>query len=197
MYEYRKLTPKERIEVLQYRRNQGYPLHAPPHPAKGKGYFLITAANFEYRHVLSSFSRRTQFEIQMLQILKNASIDVFCRAIMPNHYHLLIHSEHFEKLSSVLRCLHGKTSREWNRIDNKPGRKVWYKYSDRKIRSEGHFYSALNYIHYNPVKHGYVSSLEDWTWSSIHLYLQGYGSQWIRKNWKFFPVLDFGKGWDD
>jgi REP-associated tyrosine transposase len=197
MYEYRKLTAQEREEILLYRQKQGYPLHAPPHPVKGEGHFLITAANFEHQHTMYSHLRRTEFEVLALDVLKNASIDPIGWIVMPNHYHLLIHTGSFEKIPPIFQQLHGKTSREWNRIDNKLGRKVWFKYSDRKIRSERHFYCALNYIHYNPVKHRYVRSPEDWPWSSIHLYIQDHGFEWVRNKWESFPVLDFGKGWDD
>jgi hypothetical protein len=40
-YEYRKLSPTEREEIVTYRRTHGYPLHAPPHPSRydfGKGW---------------------------------------------------------------------------------------------------------------------------------------------------------------
>ena len=49
---------------------------------------------------------------------------------------------------------------EWNKEDFQTGhRSVWYKYTDRQIRDDDHFYKALNYIHLNPVKHGYVQTL--------------------------------------
>ena len=80
---------------------------------------------------------------------------------MPNHYHLLICTKSFRKIPMIFKRLHGKTSHDWNQEDNKRGRKVWFKYSDRKIRTEDHFYAALNYIHHNPVKHGYVDAPGD------------------------------------
>ncbi len=36
----------------------------------------------------------------------------------------------------------------------------------------------MDYIHYNPVKHGLVQSVWEWPWSSFHRYVeQGYYSQ--------------------
>lgn len=197
MYEYRKLNSAERAEILRYRREQGYPLHAPPHPATGEGVFLITAANFEHNHILANSSRRTSFETTIFQILKRFDFDVRGWVILPNHYHLLVHTHQFQKAGMMLKQLHGKTAHEWNFQDNLPGRKVWFNYSDRKIRGERHYYASLNYIHFNPVKHGYVTSPEEWPWSSIGLYIQDYGAQWIKDKWDAFPVMDFGKGWDD
>jgi putative transposase len=54
--------------------------------------------------------------------------------------------------SRLLQQLHGTTSREWNVADGMTGqRRVWYKFTDRWIRSERHYYQALNYTHYNPL----------------------------------------------
>jgi putative transposase len=52
--------------------------------------------------------------------------------------------------------LHGRTSFQINGEDNMRGRKVWHRFQDRCMRSDRHFYTSLNYIHNNPVKHGYV-----------------------------------------
>ena len=197
MYEYRKLSQQERDEVLRYRIEKGYPLHAPPHPRKEDGCFMITAANFEHKHILVAPSRRSEFEALLLNSFNQTQIMIKAWSIMPNHYHLLVSTNSFNQLPAMFRQLHGRTSFQWNRDDNTLGRKVWFKYSDRKIRTEDHFFAALNYIHHNPVKHGYVSAPEEWPWSSFHLYLQDYGNDWVENQWEAFPVLDYGKGWDD
>ena len=41
------------------------------------------------------------------------------------------------------------------------------------MRSDRHFYSSLNYIHYNPVMHGLVESPYDWPWSKLALVSDG------------------------
>jgi putative transposase len=197
MYEYRKLSEIERAELLRYRRESGYPLHAPPHPGKEDGCFMITAANFEHKHILVNASRRREFEILLLNSFGHSQVMIKAWSIMPNHYHLLLCTNSFDLLAVIFKQLHGNTSYRWNREDQTRGRRVWFKYSDRKIRTEDHFFAALNYIHHNPVKHGYVSAPEEWPWSSFHLYLQDYGIDWMENKWESFPVLDFGKGWDD
>jgi len=70
---------------------------------------------------------------------------------------------------------------------------LWYKFRDRYIRDERHYYHALNYLHYNAVKHGYVESPYDWPWSSVHLYLDTYGRPWLRERWNKYPI---GNAWD-
>jgi putative transposase len=93
---------------------------------------------------------------------------------------LLVHVTQFQALGEIFRRVHGRTSRDWNQEERTQGRKVWYRYNDRAIRSEGHYYTTLNYIHYNPVKHGLVASPYDWTWSSVHWYRETKGREWLR-----------------
>ena len=60
-------------------------------------------------------------------------------------------------------------------------RGVWQpKFWEHTIRDELDLQRHLDYIHYNPVKHGLVSCAADWPWSSFH--------RWVRqgaypKNW--------------
>jgi putative transposase len=89
-YEYRKLTPEEREEIVNYRRKHGYPLHAPPHPFRGAGAYLISAANFEHREIMNSPERRTKFEVKLLNSIKEIAEDLIAWVILPNHYHILI-----------------------------------------------------------------------------------------------------------
>lgn len=197
-YEYRKLSPEEREAVVQQRRARGYPLHAPPHPFRGAGQYLLTAANFEHVAIMASPDRRTEFEGRLLDAMKEAQAIVYAWVILVNHYHILVGVETLDAVSRALQQLHGTTSREWNLADGLTGkRRVWYKFSDRMIRNDAHFYRAVNYIHYNPVKHGLITDPYEWPWSSLHNYLTHNGREWLRKTWKDFPLGDFGKGWDD
>jgi putative transposase len=36
------------------------------------------------------------------------------------------------------------------------------------LRDEGDFARHVDYIHFNPVKHGYVKRVKDWQYSSFH-----------------------------
>jgi putative transposase len=117
--------------------------------------------------------------------------------ILSNHYHLLVNVVNFDVLSGLFRRIHGATARQWNLEENVTKRKICYRWSDRAIRSERHYYTAVNYIHYNPVKHGLVASPYDWVESSVHWYLQAYGREWLRDFWTQYPVRDYGKNWDD
>ena len=140
--------------------------------------------------------RRQVLDLLFEQFIKR-EMELRAWSVLPNHYHLLVHVTDFEGLGAVFRRVHGPTSRAWNLEDGQSGRKVWYRFSDRAIRSERHYFTTLNYIHFNPVKHGYVESPYDWAESSIHWYLEQHGREWLRSLWTTYPLRDYGKGWDD
>ncbi len=199
MYKYSNMTPEQREEVVLIRKSRGYPLHAPPHPFRGEGYYFITAANFKHELIMHSSKRRSEFEIELVKKFKEIKAEVLGWVVLPNHYHLLARVIDLNLVSHQLKLLHGRTSYLWNKEDDMfQKRRVWYHFSDRLIHNECHYYSALNYIHHNPVKHGYCEHADDWMWSSVHLYLQDYGKEWVINNWyKYKPGERFGKGWDD
>ena len=197
-YEYRKLSPAEREEIVEFRKQQGYPLHAPPHPFREKGTYMITAANFEHMAIMASPERRSKFQDVLLNGFREIKAEIIGWVILPNHYHVLVNVESLDFVSNLLKQIHGTTSYEWNQEDNQTGkRKVWYRFSDRMMRNENHLNQTLNYIHYNPVKHGYVKDAYDWQWSSLFMYEDEKGKDWLRENWrKYIPPQDFGKDWD-
>lgn len=56
---------------------------------------------------------------------------------------------------------------------SKGERGIWQRrYWERTIKDERDFANHVDYIHINPVKHGYVKQACDWPYSSIHLYIK-------------------------
>ena len=55
---------------------------------------------------------------------------------------------------------------------SKAERGIWQRrYWEHLIRDEADFSRHLDYIHFNPVKHGHVQRVQDWPWSSFHRYV--------------------------
>jgi len=150
-YEYRKLTQKEREELVAHRIAMGFPPHAPPHPFRDSACYMFTAANFEHAHVMESADRRSDFQTRLLRAFQEIEAEISVWVILANHYHVLARVE-----------------------------------------------SLLNYIHYNPAKHGYVESAYDWKWSSLGMYQEDHGREWLREKWTDFPPQkEYGEGWDE
>jgi len=50
---------------------------------------------------------------------------------------------------------------------------LWQRrYWEHTVRDENDFARHVDYIHYNPVKHGLVTRVQDWPHSSFHLYVR-------------------------
>jgi putative transposase len=196
MYQYRQLSKQEQRALVEERLRKNFPRHSPPHPIHDAPYYLITAACYEHRHRLNTSQRRQELLRQLLETFQQKNINVIAWVVLSNHYHLLTETVNFTWLSQALRRIHGRSAHKWNREDNRTG-KFWCSYSDRAIRDEKHFYTALNYIHYNPVKHQLVRSSYDWKETSIHQFLQNYGRDWLRSCWREYTPRDYGNTWDN
>ena len=65
-----------------------------------------------------------------------------------------------------------KTERRNSSRADKGERGVWQRrYWEHMIRDEGDYTRHVDYVHFNPVKHGYASRAADWPYSSIHRYI--------------------------
>ena len=196
MYRYRKLTPIKKTETIRQRHLRGMPNPRPPRFGNFSGFFLITASTYEHKSYFNNVEKRTWLYNELQRELQNAQIPISGWVVLPNHYHLLVECNPLSSISLPLRSVHARSARELNRRDGVSGRKVWYLFSDRQIRNESHYYTTLNYLHYNPTKHGYVEKPLNWKCSSLHWYEKHFGIDWLRDLWQKYPVLDYGKDWD-
>jgi putative transposase len=50
---------------------------------------------------------------------------------------------------------------------------IWqHRYWEHQIRDEQDFERHCDYLHYNPVKHGHVTRVADWPYSSFHRFVE-------------------------
>lgn len=117
--------------------------------------------------------------------------------MLPNHYHALVETQNVLKVLHELGRMHGRLAFQWNGEDTQRGRKVFHGAVERSMRSERHYWATLNYIHHNPIRHGYVKHWQDWRWSSASEFINYHGRNESKKIWKEYPVLDYGADWDD
>jgi putative transposase len=194
----RHLTDKQRQDVLKVRRLKVHPYHHPPHRySEETKTYLYTAACFEHQnHVGFTNERMTHFEAALLHKCEQISATVQAWCILPNHYHILLTHNNARAFSKLLGELHGGTSFDWNGEERARGRQVWCNYEEREIRSDRHFWATMNYIHNNPVRHGYTKKWQDWPWSSAASYLEQVGREMAIKHWREYPIDRYGEKWD-
>ena len=198
MYDYRKMTAAERREIVELRRRQDRPWHSPPHwEFEGQRQFIISAACFDHAPVIGKTTdRMTDGESSLLELCETYAGVLYAWCVLPNHYHMLVKTDRLKDLRSEIGRFHGRSSFQWNGEDESRGRQVWHNCFDREIKSHRHFWASVNYIHDNPVKHGYTKKWQDWPWSSAAQFLDRVGRSTAEKIWREFPILDYGKKWD-
>lgn len=95
--------------------------------------------------------------------------------ILPDHLHLMIDFG-IGDLSYLMKRVKMKFSGLYRSKWKLKSGRIWqFRFWDHMIRDEDDFRNHLDYIHYNPVKHGLVVRPGDWEHSSFKEYFtQGY-----------------------
>ena len=76
-----------------------------------------------------------------------------------------------------------------NSRQHKQEQAIWQRrFWEHRLRDEKDFNQHIDYIHYNPVKHGVVSRPVDWQYSSIHRYIR---NKIISAEWGNNPISLF------
>jgi putative transposase len=101
--------------------------------------------------------------------------------ILPEHLHCIWQlpegDNDFSTRWRLIKAHFSKNITLNERISNSRKRKkergIWQRrFWEHLIRDEQDYQNHVDYIHYNPVKHGYVQHTIDWRYSSFHLWLK-------------------------
>ncbi len=127
--------------------------------------------------------------------------ETFAYCLMPNHIHFLIRlrAEHdvsenlgyapesespfgkfetFQKaVSKQFANLFSSYAQAFNKMYDRRGSLFIPNFKHKEITSDSYLTSIVNYIHRNPVHHGFTSHPEDWLHSSYHAYIQNKASK--------------------
>ncbi|MGQ3891600.1 REP-associated tyrosine transposase [Legionella sp. CNM-4043-24] len=151
-------------------------------------YRRVIAPGASYFFTLTLQDRRSDLLICKINELRHAfkqaiqaypfTIDGI--VVLPEHMHMCItlppgEANYSQRISFVKSAF----SRQVEPIElisssrqGKRERGIWQRrFWEHIIRDEQDYERHLNYIHYNPVKHGYVESPSQWPYSSIHRYI--------------------------
>ena len=109
----------------------------------------------------------------LLAILREVKAEIPFRSIayviLNDHFHCLIRPEANSDFSRIIQSIKLRFTHRWKQkhsIDKLVTlwqRRFW----DHIIRDNEDLHRHLDYIHYNPVKHGFVTDPADYQWSSF------------------------------
>lgn len=173
---------------------QHSPCHHPPHFLKNDTIYFLTARTVDKSCYFNLDVKKNIIVGCLNEAIKKYNLNLFAYVILDNHYHLLLEIENSKNLSLFLQIINGKSAFLLNKSENKVGRKIWYNYWDRCIRSERDFWIRFNYIHNNPVKHGYVKNIDrlvSYKFSSYNQWVCKKGKKWLVSCFVKYPIVDF------
>ena len=122
---------------------------------------FLTCVTHERQPLLTSIIR--PLTAAVFHVQKHGVI-VSAWAILPDHIHALI-DLNGQPLSSTVHRFKRKLSAICYRRSIR-GRLWQHRFWDHVIRDERDLNRHIDYIHFNPVKHGLVSDPSEWKWSS-------------------------------
>ena len=146
-------------------------------------YKRIYLPNRSFFFTVVTYNRRKLFvDDENIQLLKTAiryvqsrktfKIDAIC--ILPDHLHCVWTIGDNSNYSVRWQMIKTQFSRQFrHRNPCEKTNKIWQpRYWEHMIRNQTDMLRHIDYIHYNPVKHGLVESVKDWPYSSFCNYLE-------------------------
>ncbi|UCS91855.1 transposase [Echinicola marina] len=142
-----------------------------------------------YNHANGSediFREEENYRFFMQQYAKYLGdvVDTCAYCLLPNHFHFLLgvrSKEELEKTFPKFETLEKLVSKQFsnffssytqsfNKVYERKGSLFLKNFKRKPILTASQWQETFLYIHLNPVKHGFSTSVIDWKWSSWHAY---------------------------
>jgi putative transposase len=157
------------------------------------GYYFFTVVTYNRRPFLTEPLARQCLRVAWKETRDRSYFEMIAVCLLPDHLHCIWRlpegdcdfSLRWARIKAgFTRCFldrGGTESVQSPSRDRKRERGLWQRrFWKHQIRDKTDLQRHVDYIHYNPVKHGLVEHVEDWPWSSYHRYLKttGYSDQY-------------------
>lgn len=158
------------------------------------GTYFFTVVTFERRPFLTDDAARRCLRVAWQETRRRRAFRTVAVCLLPDHLHCIWTlpqgDADFSGRWNILKGLFSKRylgafdfNGEHHRSCHsaKQEAALWQRrFWEHWIRDEDDLRRHLDYVHFNPVKHGYAMRPTDWQWSSIHRYLR---LGWYDKDW--------------
>jgi putative transposase len=143
------------------------------------GTFFFTVALLE-RHLRLLTEHLDDLRAVFLAAKKRRPFTIEAIVILPDHLHCIWtlppddadFSTRWHDIKARFATQIPKGERLSARRLKKGERGIWQRrFWEHVIRDEGDYERHVDYIHYNPVKHGHVARVADWPYSSFHRFV--------------------------
>ena len=149
---------------------------------EGSSYFF-TVVTHERRRVLTRASYLRKLREAFRQVMRTYPFTLDAIVVLPDHLHCIwTLPEGDADFSTRWRLLKRRFSVSCVLPTHvQTSKAIWQpRFWEHLIRDQDDFRRHLDYIHYNPVKHGYVNAPAQWAYSSFTRYAQ---RGWYDADW--------------
>ena len=136
-------------------------------------HIMVQGVNKEYIFSTERYIKEYLFLINKYS--KEFEINIIAYCIMNNHAHLLVYTEHLDKLAKFMQKVNLKYSHFYNQKEKRVGVLFRNRYKSEAIYNIKYLINCIKYIHMNPVKAEMVKNCEDYPFSSYSDYLYNQG----------------------
>lgn len=151
-------------------------------PRNPGGTYFFTVVTHERRPVLTTEVVRGALRVAILQARTTLPFTIEAWVLLPDHLHCIWTLPPGDgNFAARWAIIKRHVSRECGSLDGSPGnsrkrrneRTFWQRrFWEHQIRDDDDLSRHLDYVHWNPVKHGLVKSVKDWPYSSFHRYVE-------------------------
>jgi len=134
------------------------------------GSYFFTLVTHQRNLIINSEENITILRNAFKKIKITRPFDLQAIVILPDHLHCIIQLpendiDYSNRWREIKKSVSKQIHPESNARNERP---VWQRrFWEHAIRDEEDWHRHMDYIHYNPVKHGYVKNVKDWPWSSF------------------------------
>ena len=150
-----------------------------------------------YVHLIVVAYNRKDIFVENIKLLRASfkkakqhfDFDIIAICVLPNHIHMILNPQDIHEYPKIITSIKYHFSRHYDvgvetptyGYINKGEKGVFQRrYFEHTICSQEELNNHINYVHYNPVKHGYVKCVKDWKYSSFHKFVKNnfYDTDW-------------------
>ena len=134
------------------------------------GLYFFTVVTYHRAPLFTDESRIEILREAFRKVMRHRPFQVDAVVVLPEHLHCIWRMpQGDDDFSSRWREIKKAASREIDTATNQRNElMVWQRrFWEHAIRDEADWKKHMDYIHYNPVKHGLVSRPDEWRWSSF------------------------------
>jgi len=163
--------------------------------AKGEGVlYFFTLVTCQRRPLFSASFARSCLRRAIRQTRQHAPFRIVAFCLLPEHLHCIWEMPRADNnYAQRWARIKGRFTREYLAAGGceispnasrrrKRERGVWQRrFWEHQIRDEHDLQRHVDYIHFNPVKHGLVVDVEQWPWSTYHRYVAA--GRYLNRHW--------------